>query len=101
MISPKQVVAILLDSIGIETGIPFEEVQAQVLLTLRLPRIVLALLVGAALAVSGVVLQGVFRNPLVDSGLIGIGSGASLFAVVGAACIVIAFRQTLVRVFRT
>ncbi|HLP53408.1 MAG TPA: iron ABC transporter permease [Fluviicola sp.] len=82
MISPKQVVAILLDSIGIETGIPFEEVQAQVLLTLRLPRIVLALLVGAALAVSGVVLQGVFRNPLVDSGLIGIGSGASLFAAI-------------------
>lgn len=82
LISPKQVTAILLNVIGIDTGIPFEDVQAEVLLSLRLPRIVLAILVGAALAVSGVVLQGVFRNPLVDSGLIGIGSGASLFAAI-------------------
>ena len=45
---------------------------------LRLPRLLLAMLVGAALAVSGALLQGLFRNPLADPGLIGISSGAAL-----------------------
>ena len=44
---------------------------------LRLPRVVLAMLVGAGLAVAGCVTQGVFRNPLADPGLIGVSSGAS------------------------
>ncbi|WP_036533777.1 FecCD family ABC transporter permease [Oceanobacter kriegii] len=48
---------------------------------LRLPRVLLALLVGAGLAVAGVVTQGVFRNPLADPGLIGVASGAALAAV--------------------
>lgn len=48
---------------------------------LRLPRLLLAMLVGAALAVSGALLQGLFRNPLADPGLIGISSGAALGAV--------------------
>lgn len=48
---------------------------------LRLPRAVLALLVGAGLAVAGVATQGVFRNPLADPGLIGVSSGAALAAV--------------------
>ncbi len=48
---------------------------------LRLPRAVLAILVGAGLAVAGVATQGVFRNPLADPGLIGVSSGAALAAV--------------------
>ena len=48
---------------------------------LRLPRLLLAMLVGAALAVAGALLQGLFRNPLADPGLIGISSGAALGAV--------------------
>ncbi|WP_300424471.1 iron ABC transporter permease [Thalassolituus sp.] len=48
---------------------------------LRLPRVVLAMLVGAGLAVAGCVTQGVFRNPLADPGLIGVSSGAALAAV--------------------
>lgn len=79
-VSPKQVVGILAHGVGVETGIPFDGIQEQVLLTLRLPRVILSILVGMALAVSGVTLQGIFRNPLVDSGLIGIASGASFFA---------------------
>ena len=47
-------------------------------LTIRLPRVLLALLVGAALALSGCVMQGLFRNPLADPGLLGISSGAAL-----------------------
>lgn len=79
-VSPKQVVGILARAVGWETGIPVDGIHEQVILTLRLPRVILSVLVGMALAVSGVTLQGIFRNPLVDSGLIGIASGASFFA---------------------
>lgn len=48
---------------------------------LRLPRVLIALVVGAGLAVAGAVTQGVFRNPLADPGLIGVASGAALAAV--------------------
>lgn len=51
-----------------------------VLLQLRLPRIAMALLIGSALAVSGTCLQGMFKNPLASPDLIGITSGAMLFA---------------------
>ncbi len=48
---------------------------------LRLPRVVLAAIVGGALAASGVVFQGMFRNPLADPAIIGVSSGAALGAV--------------------
>ncbi|GHB94872.1 FecCD family ABC transporter permease [Cerasicoccus arenae] len=50
---------------------------------LRLPRIVMAILVGAGLAVAGALMQGLFRNPLADPGLIGVSSGSAMGAVVG------------------
>ena len=49
---------------------------------IRLPRVILGILIGAALAVSGAVMQGLFRNPLADPGLIGVSSGAGLGAIV-------------------
>lgn len=48
---------------------------------LRFPRIFIAMIVGAATAVSGVLLQAIMKNPLADPGIIGISSGASLTAV--------------------
>lgn len=51
----------------------------------RLPRTVLAMLAGAALGVSGGVMQGLTRNPLADPGLLGINAGAALAVVVGIA----------------
>ena len=48
---------------------------------IRLPRLVLAMLVGASLGMCGAALQGLFRNPLADPGLIGVSSGAALGAV--------------------
>ncbi|TPK64719.1 iron ABC transporter permease [Mesorhizobium sp. B2-4-15] len=48
---------------------------------IRLPRVILGMLVGAALAVCGAVMQGLFRNPLADPGLIGVSAGSSLGAV--------------------
>lgn len=55
-----------------------DEVLRHIWLTIRLPRVLLALLVGSALALSGCVMQGLFRNPLADPGLLGISSGAAL-----------------------
>ena len=49
---------------------------------LRLPRIVIGILVGTALATAGTILQGVTKNDLADSGILGINSGAALFVVV-------------------
>ena len=63
---------------GLETG---NDDYRLVVRLFRLPRIVLAALVGAALAVSGAILQGVTRNPLADPGILGISSGAALAAV--------------------
>jgi iron complex transport system permease protein len=54
--------------------------KAAVLLSIRLPRVVLAILVGAGLGISGAAMQGLFRNPLADPSLIGISSGAALAA---------------------
>jgi iron complex transport system permease protein len=55
-----------------------------IVFAMRVPRIVAALLVGAALAVSGALMQGLTRNPLADPGLIGIEAGAALAVVSGA-----------------
>ncbi len=54
---------------------------ASVIWNLRIPRVLLALLVGASLAASGAAMQGLFRNPLADPGLVGVASGAALAAV--------------------
>lgn len=51
-----------------------------VVLNIRLPRTLLVILVGAALALSGAIMQGLFRNPLADPGLVGVSSGAALAA---------------------
>src|SRR5699024_7285841 len=49
---------------------------------LRFPRIIIAIFAGAALAVSGVLLQAIMRNPLAEPGIIGVASGASFFTMV-------------------
>ncbi|MGT8855693.1 FecCD family ABC transporter permease [Enterobacter sp. 186315] len=50
----------------------------QIWFTIRLPRVLLALVIGGSLALAGCVMQGLFRNPLADPGLLGISSGAAL-----------------------
>jgi iron complex transport system permease protein len=58
-----------------------EEPFAATVIDIRLPRVVLALLIGAALAQAGAAMQGIFRNPLAEPGLVGVSSGAALAAV--------------------
>jgi len=62
-----------------------DELGSTILYTIRMPRVMLAAFVGASLAISGACLQGLFRNPLADPGLIGVSAGAALgaaFAIV-------------------
>ncbi len=83
-IKPLDIIQILLSKIGWME--PLEEsTQENVLLWIRLPRVVMGMLIGAGLAVSGMSMQGLFRNPLADPTIMGITSGASLSAVI---CIV-------------
>ncbi|CAI3928225.1 ABC-type Fe3+-siderophore transport system [Commensalibacter communis] len=55
-----------------------QDMDFQIWTNIRLPRILLAVIIGIALSVSGTVMQGLFRNPLADPGLLGISSGAGL-----------------------
>ncbi|WP_411968298.1 vitamin B12 ABC transporter permease BtuC [Haloferax sp. YSSS75] len=107
-IPPRTVALVLLDALSVPAGasmtgatvlpfvgtIPLPELQyvslfspsvpetAQIIVvSVRMPRIVLAALVGFALATAGVVMQGFFRNPMADPSIIGVSSGAAVGAV--------------------
>lgn len=71
----------LLHHLGLPWGGLLDEVGEQVLWSVRLPRVVLALLVGASLGCAGALMQGVFGNPLAEPGIVGISSGAALGAI--------------------
>jgi iron complex transport system permease protein len=80
-LSPTDLIGVLLRGIGIDTAwAPTSATDYGVIYNLRLPRLVLGLLVGAALAVSGVLMQAIFGNPLADAGVVGVSSGAALGA---------------------
>jgi iron complex transport system permease protein len=89
-LSIGQVLGIGLDRVGIASPWSFSEQQASVVCAIRLPRALLAVLIGATLATSGAAMHGLFRNPLADPALLGVSSGASLGAVAA-----IAFGATL------
>src|SRR5205823_1571652 len=72
--------AALLRQIGIGAG-EVTTTQLRIIEQIRLPRIVVAVIVGAALAMGGTALQALFRNPLADPGLIGVSGGAGLGAI--------------------
>ena len=72
--------AILLNELGVPLG-GFSAVDQRIVEQIRLPRVLVGLLVGLALGVAGSVLQGLFRNPLADPGIIGVSSGGALGAV--------------------
>jgi iron complex transport system permease protein len=79
-ISPAQIAGILAKAAGLSTAVDFSAGQEAVLLSIRLPRVLLGALVGGALALTGGAMQGLFRNPLADPGLLGVSSGAALAA---------------------
>lgn len=83
-ITPAEVLAVVARKAGLTVGTE-PTVQAEaVVWSIRLPRALMGVVTGGALALTGVVLQGVFRNPMADPQLLGIGPGASLGGVVGS-----------------
>ncbi|WP_307390075.1 FecCD family ABC transporter permease [Bacillus horti] len=88
----KDIVHILLEkSVGLGLGLEIEKQVAMIIWEIRLPRVILAGIVGASLALAGAAFQGLLRNPLADPYTIGVSSGAALGAVA-----VIFFQITLV-----
>ena len=85
-----EVLGSILHRIGLDIGpMPSHPNGDAALWTIRFPRVVLAILVGAALASAGALMQGVFGNPLADPGVVGVSAGAAM-----AACLVIVFGWT-------
>lgn len=88
--SPLEVLGSVLHRIGLDVGpLPAHPSGEVTLWQVRFPRVVLALIVGAALGCAGALLQGVFANPLAEPGVIGVSAGAAVGAsaaiVVGGA----------------
>lgn len=81
-VSPEQIWAAIVTPNGMEAG---NSTAAQVVKSIRLPRVLLAATTGTCLALCGAVLQGLFRNPLADPSIIGVSSGAS----VGASSVIV------------
>ncbi len=80
-------IAILFVSLflGPNTINPFHlnDIEKEILISIRLPRIIVAALMGMALGASGAILQGILRNPLADPYILGISSGSALTATFG------------------
>ncbi len=85
--TPLEVAGSVLHKIGLEWGpLPAHPAGEVTLWQVRFPRVVMAALVGAALATAGALLQGVFANPLAEPGVIGVSAGAA----VGAGIVIVA-----------
>ena len=83
-IPPGRVAAIVLAAVGLDLG-GFDKTEQLVIEQIRLPRIVVGALVGMALGVAGATMQGLFRNPMADPGIIGVSAGGALGAVIAIA----------------
>jgi len=87
--SPLDVCRYVAESLGWIAPDPGDSLDRSVFFSLRLPRVLLAAFTGAALSVSGALMQGLFRNPIVEPGLVGTSSGAAfgaaLYFVLGSA----------------
>nr|WP_281255181.1 iron ABC transporter permease [Luteimicrobium subarcticum] len=85
-VTPTEVLGSLAHHVGLDVGpLPHHPQGENALWLVRFPRVVMAIVVGAALATAGALMQGVFGNPLADPGVIGVSSGAA----VGAATVMV------------
>jgi iron complex transport system permease protein len=80
--TPLELVTEGLRGLGLAAGPALDEARTIILGEIRLPRVLLAALIGGALALTGALLQTVFQNPMADASLLGVGSGAALGAVI-------------------
>ncbi len=78
--SPQEMGRYLMQGVGFAPQVPADALGRNIFLVLRLPRVLLAGLTGAVLGVSGAIMQGLFRNPIVEPGLAGTSAGAAVGA---------------------
>ena len=81
-IAPLDVLKIIGSKLGFSNLNDITAAEVHVLWNIRLPRTLAAIFIGAGLSIAGAAIQGLFRNPLADPGLVGISSGASLAAAI-------------------
>ena len=98
-ISPKMFFDVLSDSIK---GVENNPIESSIIFELRIPRIIMNILVGAGLSISGVAFQGIFQNPLVSPDVISVSSGSAFGAVLaillfGILSVVITYSLSKVR----
>ena len=89
--TPSQVVDYLTYGLHLKSTFSGAELDKNIFLELRLPRVLLCGLTGAVLSVSGTLMQGLFRNPIVEPGLAGTSAGAAL----GAAVVFVFGKETI------
>ncbi len=83
-VAPTETVAILAHRLlGLDLGMTWSPAAETIVMDLRLPRVLAAMVVGLGLAVAGVTFQGILRNPLADPYVLGTASGAALGAAIG------------------
>ncbi len=80
--SPDQMLHFLAEHFGLASPTAADDLSRNVFLKLRLPRVLVAAITGAVLGVSGTLMQGLFRNPIVEPGLVGTSAGAALGAAI-------------------
>ncbi len=82
-VAPGETVAILVQRmLGLDLGVAWTEATETIVMELRLPRVLTAMVVGLGLAVAGATFQGLLRNPLADPYVLGTASGAALGAAI-------------------
>ncbi len=85
-VAPAEVLGSVFHKMGLNIGpMPSHPQGDSALWTIRFPRVVMAVVVGAALASAGALMQGVFGNPLAEPGVVGVSSGAAL----AASCVIV------------
>lgn len=89
--SLEQIIDYIAYGLGLKFSFRGNEIDKNIFLYLRLPRVILCGVTGAALSVSGVLMQGLFRNPIVEPGLAGTSSGAAF----GAAIVFVFGKETI------
>jgi iron complex transport system permease protein len=93
-IAATEVIGSLLRAIGIPNGWASDDATGESLLwVFRIPRIVMAIAVGAALAVAGAIMQAIFGNPLAEPGVVGVSSGSALGASIAIVAGLAAFGE--------
>mgnify|MGYP001812524925 CR=1 FL=1 len=74
-VPPVSILRLMLNGVGFRSIELPPEMQINIILHIRLPRILAALLVGSALAMGGVAMQGLFRNPMASPDILGVSTG--------------------------